>query len=353
MTAGEARVGILDKVLGRSGAGAGGGGVVWSTGPGETPIAVAFVAGGLVAVGRDGGSVELLDGKTGAVVRTIAAHAEGLCAMAASPSGALLATGGMDARARLFDVASGERCAELKTGKDWVEHAAFASTGAHVAVGHGRSVSVLPTAGGAGLTLGPHRSTVAALCWAPDGKRLAVGRFGGVDVWTTDGERERELSWTSSIISLAWQPKDRYLAAGCQDDAVHFWRLEGGDDSMMGGYPMKPRAISWTEDGSLLATGGGEEIVVWSFKGKGPEGTSPVMLREHTKFVTALASAPADQRIASGGRDGKVVVWRPARNDKPTLVHAMSAPVECVAWSRDNKVVAGASDGTITLLAPP
>lgn len=346
-------VGILDKVLGRSAAAASSGPVVWSTQGGETPIAVAFAADGLVAIARDGGTVELFAGKTGALIRTIHAHDEGLCAMAIDPAGALLSTGGMDARARLFDVATGEQRAELKTGKDWVEHAAFASTGAHVAVAHGKSVSILPTAGGAGLTLGPHKSTVAGLSWSPDGKRVAVGRFGGVDVWTTSGERERELAWTSSIIAVAWQPKDRYLAAGCQDDAVHFWRLDGGIDSMMGGYPMKPRAIAWTADGTLLATGGGEEIVVWSFKGKGPEGTTPVMLREHTQFVTALAAAPTDQRIASGGRDGKVVVWRPARNDKPTLVHTMTAPVECVAWSKDNRVVAGAADGAVVLLAPP
>lgn len=347
-------MGILDKVLGRSTPAAPSSGpVVWSTPSGETPIAVAFVAGGLVAVGRDGGKVELLDSKTGALVRAIDAHEEGLCAMSVDPAGALLGTGGMDARARLFDVATGERRAELRTGKDWVEHAAFASTGAHVAVAHGKSVSILPTTGGAGLTLGPHKSTVAALSWSPDGKRLAVGRFGGVDVWTLAGDRERELPWTSSIIAVAWQPKDRYLAAGCQDDAVHFWRLDGGIDSMMGGYPMKPRTIAWTADGTLLATGGGEEIVVWSFKGKGPEGTTPVMLREHTKFVTALAAAKADQRIASGGRDGKVVVWRPTRNDRPTLVHAMAAPVECVAWSKDNRVVAGAADGSIVVLAPP
>lgn len=346
-------MGILDKVLGRSAPAGSAGPVLWSTPAGETPIAVAFVAGGLLAVGREGGGVELLDGKTGALVRTIAAHQEGLCAMSADPSGALLATGGMDASARLFEAASGERRAELKTGKEWVEHTAFAPTGAHVAVAHGKSVSILPTAGGTGLTLGPHKSTVAALAWSPDGKRLGVGRFGGVDVWTTSGERERELPWTSSIISLAWQPKDRYLAAGCQDDAVHFWRLDGGDDSMMGGYPMKPRAICWTQDGALLATGGGEEIVVWSFKGRGPEGTTPVMLREHTKFVTTLVASPTDQRVASGGRDGKVVVWRPARNDKPALVHETSAPVECIGWSNDNRLAAGASDGSVVVLALP
>lgn len=345
-------MGILDKVLGRSQPPPAGGPVVWTVKGDEMPVGLAYTNAAL-AVGRADGRVELLDPKTGALTRTIEAHAEGLCAMAVDPTGTLIATGGMDHQARLFDAATGDERAALKTGKDWVEHVTFAPAGDRVAVAHGKSASIMPTAGGTGLTLGPHKSTVAALAWSPDGKRLAVGRFGGVDVWTTSGERERELPWTSSIISLAWQPKDRYLAAGCQDSAVHFWRLDGGDDSMMPGYAQKPSAICWTEDGSLLATGGGEEIVVWSFKGRGPEGTTPSMLREHTSFVTTLSPSPKDQRVASGGRDGKVVVWRPARNDRAALVHDMGAPIERLAWGENNRLAAGAADGTVVVLALP
>ena len=77
----------------------------------------------------------------------------------------------------------------------------------------------------------------------------------------------------------------------------------------MHGYPGKPSYLAFDESGTLLATGGGEDVTVWSFEGDGPEGTSPGILALHVKTVTALRFAPRGRRLASGARDGAVVVW--------------------------------------------
>ena len=78
---------------------------------------------------------------------------------------------------------------------------------------------------------------------------------------------------------------------------------------MMSGYPGKPSALAFDDTGTLLATGGGETATVWSFHKGGPEGTVPGVLEFHVQPVTTLAFAPGAMRLASGGRDGAVVVW--------------------------------------------
>ena len=58
----------------------------------------------------------------------------------------------------------------------------------------------------------------------------------------------------------------------------------------------------------LLGYRGSEEVTIWSFKGNGPEGTSPLSLKLHTKPITTLAFAHRGMNLASGSRDA-VVLW--------------------------------------------
>jgi WD40 repeat protein len=332
-------MGLFDKLTGKSSAPAG---PAWTRELGDHPVGISYALGGKAIVAAlGGGSVVVLDAASGEPQRTVVAHESGALAMACDGTRAV--TGGMDGKACVVDVASGAIAHRLEADAEWVEHVACGADGS-VAVAAGKGARWYAANGAPIAKLGPHASTVQGITFSPDASKLAVARYGGIDVWARDGSKERELAWKSSIVSVAWQPKDRFVAAGCQDNAVHFWRLESGDDSMMGGYPAKPKAIAWSHDGTSLATGGGEEIVVWSFRGRGPEGTTPVILKGHTKLVTTLVAAPGDHRFASGGRDGLFCVWRPQRSETPIVQHAMSAPVVQVAFKNDGAFAAAADE---------
>jgi hypothetical protein len=347
-------MGLLDGLLGRSSAK-----VAWAREGGEPALCLAWAGGGgALAVGRSDGTVEVMDGKTGQTRGSELVHEDGLLAMAADPLGTLVLTGGADGKAVVLDATSFERKKSIdtaaKTKGAWVEHVAFSPDGAFVAIAAGKLVWLGQVRGGSDLfECGPHASTVAGLAFRADGKELAVARYGGADVWSIEGSHVRALPWQSSLVSIAWQPQGRYLAAGCQDDAVHFWRLDTFADSMMGGYPSKPRAIAWSQDGDLLATGGGHELVVWSFKGKGPEGTTPRILKGHEGLVTVIAASPKDQRFASGGRDGRVHLWRPQRSDRPVMTLELGDVVHALAFSGDGRLAAGAANGSVVVARLP
>lgn len=343
-------MGFFDKLVGKSEKAPSG--PVWTRELGDHPVGLAYALGGKVlVVATGGGAVTVLDASSGEALRTTSVHEAGALAMASD--GSRVVTGGMEGRGALVDVATGTVLRQLEADAEWVEQVACASDGSF-ALGAGKGVRWYAADGAPLAKLGPHASTVGGLAFSPDASRLAVARYGGLDVWKRDGTLDRELAWKTSLVSVAWQPKDRFIAAGCQDHAVHFWRLETGDDSMMGGYGAKPKAIAWSHDGTALATGGGEEIVVWSFRGRGPEGTTPILLKGHTKLVTTLAAAPGDHRFASGGRDGLFCVWRPQRGDTPIAQHAMSGPVAHVAFRNDGAFAAAADEkGLVVVLKLP
>ena len=49
--------------------------------------------------------------------------------------------------------------------------------------------------------------------------------------------------------------------------------------------------------------------MVWSFEGDGPEGTHPGVLELHVKPISALSFSSHGRQLASGARDGAVILW--------------------------------------------
>ena len=121
---------------------------------------------------------------------------------------------------------------------------------------------------------------------------------------------------------------------------------------MMSGYVTKPSALAFDDAGILLATGGGETVTVWSFHKKGPEGTRPGSLEFHVLPVTTLAFAPGTMRLASGGRDGAVVVWSLKRNGSGDPIGAadLQAVVAELYWRPDGGALAALdAEGGVTV----
>ena len=150
------------------------------------------------------------------------------------------------------------------------------------------------------------------------------------------------LEWKGSLVSMVLSPDGDIVACGSQDNSVHFWRRSTAQDSMMSGYPATPSALAFDDTGTLLATGGGEKVTVWSFQGNGPEGTSPGALEVHDELVTTLAFACRGRCLASGGRDCTVVVWslKPSGQGDPIGGALLNDIVGDLYWRPDGRAQA-------------
>ena len=86
----------------------------------------------------------------------------------------------------------------------------------------------------------------------------------------------------------------------------------------------------------------GEAVTVWSFQGRGPEGTGPGVLEFHVQPVTTLSFAPGAMRLGSGARDGAAVVWSLQKDGTgdPTGAAVVAGPVAELCWKPDGRALA-------------
>jgi WD40 repeat protein len=159
--------------------------------------------------------------------------------------------------------------------------------------------------------------------------------------------------WKDSLLRLTVSPDERFIAAACQDSAVHLWYLGTGEDLHMGGYPSKIRSMDWSHDSQYFATASGQMIVVWNCAGGGPEGREPKVIPVHQKSVCAISFDHASHRLANAGQDGLVLVYDVAR-DEPIAGLFSEEPVTALAWSHsDQRIAVGDESGCLQVCLLP
>ena len=316
----------------------------WSAEVGDYAIAGGWRrCGEALMVGDTAGGVYAFDGKSGATTwEWRGVHESGLLAMAIHPSGTAFATAGQDSRVLIWSAAEGRVNRAIDVGSGWVENVAWSPDGRWLAASCSRQVRVFGADGAEVWRSDDHPSTVSAIAWASAGE-LATACYGRVTFFdASTGRIRQKLEWQGSLVSMVLSPDGGIVVCGSQDNSVHFWRRATEEDSMMSGYPAKPSALAFDDTGALLATGGGEAVTVWNFAGNGPEDTQPGVLEFHTQPVTTLAFAPRTMRLASGGRDGAVVVWSVQRDGEGDAIGsaALAGAVAELYWRPDGRALA-------------
>ena len=294
-------------------------------------------------VGDSGGGIYLFDGKTGDIIwKKQKTHKGGLLAMSIHPDGNSFATAGQDGRVLICDSKEGELNKELDLGRGWAEHVKWSPDGKSLAISISRHVYVFGANGQEQWRSDQHPSTISAIAWS-NSNELATACYGRVTFFDVfSGKVNQKLEWKGSLVSMVLSPDGDIVACGSQDNSVHFWRRSTEQDAEMTGYPGKPSHLAFDSTGTVLATGGSDRVIVWSFLGSGPEGTSPGELTLHTESISSLAFSDSGMLLASGSRDGSVFVWLLQKNGMGDPVGGSFAGelVSQIAWRPDNCALA-------------
>jgi WD40 repeat protein len=314
----------------------------WTANVGDYPSAMSVSHdGSLLAVATHRGLVFVFDTRDGALHFEIAAHSGGVLSLDWSPRARLLATGGWDGRARLFDE-RGVEFATLLGPEPSMGHVAWAPDGTKLATASGKVVQIWKASGALAWKTDEHRSAVAGLAWSRGSVELATAWSGGAQVFhLEDPRRTQRFAYEGSPISLAWSPSGSVLACALHERSVRLWRRSTGRDLEISGFPSSPRALSWDARGKLLATGGDTAVNVWTFE-DGPKRREPLRLLGHHARCTALAFHPEATWLASGADDTQVFLWGLSSTELPRARGGLEDTITALVWANKGQRLIGA-----------
>jgi len=281
--------------------------------------------------------------------RRLGIHAGAI--LASASDGTRIVTGGDDGR--LIEITAGDKHRELASDdkKRWIDQVALGSDGA-VAWSAGKTAHVLTRNGDERCFELP--STVAGLCFAPKGFRLAIAHYNGATLWFPNaaGAQPERLEWKGSHLGVTISPDGKFLVTCMQEPMLHGWRLADSKHMRMSGYSARVRSLSWTADGEFLATSGAEQLILWPFDGSdGPMGRQPKILARAEPRVMVVSCHPRQPVVAVGYADGAVKLVR-INDDALVLVRQGDGQaVSALSWDYAGQMLAyGTESGEAGIL---
>ncbi|MFA1538240.1 nSTAND1 domain-containing NTPase [Actinomadura monticuli] len=301
---------------------------------------------------------------------TLAGHAGGVTALAFSPGGPVLATGGHDGAVRLWDAASrrqlGAPIAQPDgdcSGASSVKGMAFAPDGRTLATACLSTVRFWDVA--TRREVGPPLeldSVVSALAYNPDGKTLATGEFSGlVRQWDAVAHRPHGPPMgraddgperSTMIHSLVYGRDGRTLVTGSEDETAQLWDTVAARrlGAPFEGHTAPVIDVAVSPDGATLATVSWDRTArLWDIATREQKG----VLKDRRAGFDSIAFSPDGTRIATGGSSGRTVLWDTAGRRQVLALADNVGSVDHVAFSPDGKLLAAAgADGVVRLADP-
>jgi WD40 repeat protein len=222
----------------------------------------------IASVGVDG-TLVVQEGKTGAVRHRLSSG-DRLRAVACSPDGIHVVTGGSEGVARIWDAILGKLVRTIESRAN---------------------------------------DTLFVLLYSVDGSRIIAGHHSGlIEIWdSASGRRQRALKGHTSIVhGLATDRSGRTLASTARDQTVRLWNLADGEGRVLAVAEACLLRPSWDLDGQRLAvpTANGE-ILVWDVS----SGDLLARVRAHRGEASDVEISPDGLNAVSSGEDGVLRLW--------------------------------------------
>ena len=311
-------------------------GVIARFNPGASVFTVAFSPDGqLLASGGDDNAAILWDVADQNKREAFIEHGSSVMSVAFSPDGRRLASACLDGFVRLWDVANQHRRISL-THEGWVRTVAFSPDGKMLASGGGDQLGMIVfwdvRTEQEIVTFTGHESIVESVVFSPDGKYLvSASRDNAVILWNIPRQRmHRKLTkHTNVVYAAAFSPDGRVLATSSRDKTIKLWHVDSGENfatfSLRADQYVYAEGLVFSPDGKYLASACVDHTIrLWDTDAHHAIAT----LRGHDGGVTSVAFSPDGRTLASGSRDRTVLLWDlPHFNIVPTDIIPELIPV--------------------------
>ena len=240
----------------------------------------------------------------------------------------------------------------LEGGRGSFSAGAFDTAGEHAAVGtETGQIYVWTLAEAAPVVLEGHAGTINGLAFLPDGRLVSVSSDRSVMLWELDAP-QTPTTWNAhgdEVHAVVAAQSGEFVFTGGLDGSLVRWTVADGTALSMPGHEGEVLQLRLSPDGTRLASASADRRArVWDVASGKPE----LVLRGHDEAVRAVAFGRR-RWLATGGADAKILVWdltseHPDESPRALVGHEQS--VTALSFTRDPEVLAsGSNDETVRL----
>jgi WD40 repeat protein/serine/threonine protein kinase len=279
--------------------------------------------------------------------RFLQGNTDAIRAIAYSPDGRLIATGGRDNTVRLWDASTSQPISEAIAFTDDVNTVVFSPDSTSLAAGTSDEKIVIRDA-----ATGEVRAEITAdavvwkLAYSPDGQTLVAALDDGTvrqfDVQTGEAIGEPMVGGRGAVYTVAYSPDGTTIASGGFDNRIRLWNSETG---ILMGEPLEGHtnwvwSLAFSPDGNTLASGSFDQTVrLWDIE----TSEEIAVLQQHTGAVRSVEFDGRGRLLVSGGEDGRLILWD-SLNRQPLTTIAAEGRVWEATFSPDGNWLVSVSD---------
>jgi RNA polymerase sigma factor (sigma-70 family) len=282
-------------------------------------MAVAFspdgkqVLSGGACYGDGDPTVRLWDVATGKELRKLEGHSGGVYSLAFL-SGKRAVSGGAEGTIRIWDLETGKEIKRLEGHPDTVYGLAVSPDGKSLlSGGEDSTVRLWDIATGKEVRrFEGHTDRVRAVAFSPDGKQALSGGLLSdptLRVWdvATGKEVAKYASDSEGIASVAFSPDGKTALAGCMDNVVTLLNLSDGSQKRLEGHTKQIHGAVFTPDGKRVLSASYDQTVrLWDVA----TGKELCRFFGHTNWVWPVAISPDGKYGLSGSLDKTIRLWQ-------------------------------------------
>jgi len=293
---------------------------------------------------------EILPDGTLKEVKTFSGHTGPVYALAFHPKAPLLISVSQDKTGRIWNLADGKTLAELKGHADLVDAVAISPDGQWIATGSAdKGVRLWKAADGKEVkNLGAHGGTVYAVAFSPDGKYLASASADKtVKIWDVAGQKEYKVlkGHDDAVTTLTFTDDPDAVVTAALDRTLRLWSIKAVQEIKEQPKEAKKEDKDKKDDKTKKDDKEKKEAPainpkdLGEMKRWGPTVDDPYALAWHS----------GSKALAVCGYSGQITIWMLTDN-QPKFSKRIPNPGYCIVFLPNGKaVVTGHDNGTIAV----
>lgn len=226
----------------------------------------------------------------------------------------------------------------LISEEGWFEHISISNDGLVLLAAKGKTLYILEQNNNIFELIkkdDSFTSTISDILYSHNA--FLVSNYGGVREYKIEDLKNFNMfEWRTSLLTTSWSPDKKYIVAGTQENAIHFWPypFDSGEDFQISGYQSKVTKMIWSKDATQFVVNCFEDIHIWDFSDGPPTGKSPKTLP--CGFGKIVDICYKRHLLFAASEKGFVYYFIPDISEQFISIQSIEGDISCMSSNEDD-----------------